>query len=62
MTNLIIVVKTLDNKEILVNEDQVVAVEVSINDNAIIYLSNGMKIECLSPTYSQWRNDVLLRQ
>lgn len=48
----------LDNTEIIINEDQVCSIHK--NDHACtIYMSNGHKFDCKSPTYQEWKNDIL---
>lgn len=55
-----ILIKTIDEKEIIVNEDQICTVE-QVNQGTRITMSNGEIITCLLPEYSAWINDIHIR-
>ena len=57
-----VITKCLDEhgnlQEFIINEEQVVYITKVDDNNAMLALSNGEKIVCVSPPYDQWRNDA----
>lgn len=57
-----VIAKCLDEhgkpQEYVINEEQVVYITEVGDNNAMLALSNGEKIVCISPPYDQWKNDA----